>query len=167
MDGQNYNNGQNNGSQDNVNQSNSAPQNNYYQGYPPTAYYQGTPQQRKEERTNGIQVTGLVFGILSLVTMCCYISPGAIIGPIGLVFAIVGLICSIVGNRRSKSGVGIAGLVCSIVGLVFNVILVAILAVIVKALFDIFSEHPDLLNDPEFLNDTDAIMEMLMEYFGR
>lgn len=162
MDGQNYNNGQNN-----ENQYNSAPQYSHYQDYTANVPYQGTPQQRKEEMTNGIQVTSLVFGILSIVTMCCYFSPGAIFGPVGLIFGIVGLICAIVGNRRSKSGVGIAGLVCSIVGLIFNVILFAILAIIVKAFFDIFSANPELLDDPEFLNDTEALMEMLTEYFGR
>lgn len=162
MDGQNYNNGQNNG-----NQNNSASQNGYYQGYPANTYYQGTPQQRNEERTNGIQVTSLVFGILSIVTMCCYFTPGAIFGVSGLIFGIVGLVCAIVGNRRSKSGVGIAGLVCSIVGLIFNAILFAIMAIIVKAFLEIFSEHPELLDDPEFLNDTEALMEMLREHFGR
>lgn len=166
MDGQNYNNGQNNG-QSNENQNSMTPQYSYYQDYTANVPYQGTPQQRKEEMTNGIQITSLVFGILSLVTMCCYFSPGAILGPIGLVFGFIGLICAIVGNRRSKSGVGIAGLVCSIVGLVFNTILFAILAIIVKAFIDIFSANPELLDDPELLNDTEALMEMLMEYFGR
>lgn len=155
MDGQNYNNGQNNG-----NQNNSAPQNGYYQGYPANTYYQGTPQQRKEERTNGLQITGLVFGIISILTVCCYGIPG-------LIFGFVGLTCSIVGNRGSKSGVGIAGLVCSILGLVFNAISTAFFAIIIKAIYDIFRERPELLEDPEFLNDSEALMEMLREYFGR
>lgn len=160
MDGQNYNNGQNNNVQNNGNQNNSASQSGYYQGYPANAYYMGTPQQQKEVKTNGIQIAGLLFGIISILTVCCYGAPG-------LIFGIVGLICSIVGNRRSKSGVGIAGLICSIMGLVFNVISTALFAIIVKAFIDIFRERPELLEDPEFLNDSEALMEMLREYFGR
>jgi len=72
-------------------------------------------QEAASNGANGFQIAGLVLGILSIVSGCCYGIPG-------LLFGIIGLILSIVGNKRGRNGVGTAALVCSIVGLVFGVL---------------------------------------------
>ena len=66
-------------------------------------------------KANGLQVAGLVCGILAICTCCC--------GIIGVIFGIAGLICSIIGNKNNKNGVGIAGLVCSIIGLLLGLVI--------------------------------------------
>lgn len=65
-------------------------------------------------RANGLQVAGLICGILAICACWCY-------GVVSIVLGIAGLICSIAGNSRGKHGVGIGGLVCSIIGLVLGV----------------------------------------------
>lgn len=77
--------------------------------------YQPSAPDRGAEGTNGLQIAGLVCGILSIRACCCYGIPSIILG-------VAGLICSIIGNNQSKSGVGVAGLVCSIVGLILGAI---------------------------------------------
>lgn len=67
-------------------------------------------------KANGLQVAGLVCGILAICTSCCY-------GIMGIILGIAGLICSIAGNKNNKNGVGIAGLVCSIIGLILGVVI--------------------------------------------
>ena len=62
---------------------------------------------------NGLQIAGLVLGIISIVACCC--SGG------GIIFGIAGLVCSIMGNKDNKHGIGIAGMVCSIIGIVFGI----------------------------------------------
>ena len=77
--------------------------------------YQPSAPDRGAEGTNGLQIAGLVCGILSICACCCYGIPSIILG-------VAGLICSIIGNNQSKSGVGVAGLVCSIVGMILGAI---------------------------------------------
>jgi len=101
MDGNNQN-GQNNGQYSN------------YQDYTANVPYQAPPDDRGSNRTNGLQIAGLVCGILAICTSCCYGIPG-------IIFGIAGLICAIIGNNKGKTGVGTAGLVCSIVGIVLGV----------------------------------------------
>ena len=102
MDNNNNQYGQNNGQYSN------------YQDYTANASYQAPPDDRGGKRTNGLQIAGLVCGILAICTSCCYGIPG-------IIFGIIGLICALIGNNRSKSGVGTAGLVCSIIGIVLGV----------------------------------------------
>lgn len=91
---------------------NSVPQKNYYQDYTANIPYQTPIQEGPIEYTNGLQITSLVLGIVSILVCCCL--------GMGLILAIPGLVCAIIGNTRSKSGIGIAGLICSIVGIIFN-----------------------------------------------
>lgn len=91
---------------------NSVPQTNYYQDYTANMPYQVPTQEGTNEYTNGLQITSLVLGIASILVCCCL--------GMGVMLAIPGLICAIIGNNRSKSGIGIAGLVCSIIGIIFN-----------------------------------------------
>lgn len=67
-----------------------------------------------KEKANGLQVAGLVCGILAICACCCY-------GVVSIVLGVAGLICSITGNNRNKNGVGIAGIVCSVIGLVLGI----------------------------------------------
>lgn len=74
------------------------------------------PTVPQPQSANGLQITGLVLGIISIVICCC---PGG-----GIVLAIAGLVCSIVGNQQNKHGVGMAGLICSIIGIVLGVLMI-------------------------------------------
>lgn len=138
----NYGNGnnQNNGNEQNNWQNNGYPaqnpagnmqpnnQNNNYQDYTANnTYYQAPVNNGVENKANGKQIAGLVFGILAICGSCCYGIPGVI-------FGIVGLVLSILGNKENKHGIGIAGLVCSIIGLICGVAMtiyfVAVFAVV-------------------------------------
>lgn len=101
MDGNNQN-GQNNSQYSN------------YQDYTANVSYQAPQNDGGRNRANGLQIAGLVCGILAICTSCCYGIPG-------IIFGIAGLICAIIGNNRGKTGVGIAGLVCSIIGVILGV----------------------------------------------
>lgn len=101
-----------------VSLNNSVSQNNYYQDYTANMSYHVPTQEVTNEYTNGLQITSLVLGIASLLVCCCL--------GMGVIFAIPGLVCAIIGNTRSKSGIGIAGLICSIVGIVFNALILLI-----------------------------------------
>lgn len=111
MDEQNYGNGQNGGD------SNNSQPGNYYQDYTANMQqYQAPPQNDGPRGANGLQVAGLVLGIIGIPASCCY--------GIGLLFGIIGLILALVGNKRNKgSGVGIGGLVCSIIAIVLGMIM--------------------------------------------
>lgn len=114
MDGQNFNNEQNNNYQDytsNVNQ------------------YQAPPDDRDSSGTNGCQIAGLVLGIIGIPACCCYGVPG-------ILFGLIGLILAIVGNSKNKgSGVGIGGLVCSIIALIFGIIATIYYGLIIQGMF--------------------------------
>lgn len=75
------------------------------------------PTVPQSQGPNGLQIAGLVLGIISIVACCCY-------GVAGIVFGIAGLVCSIMGNKENKHGVGTAGLICSIIGIVIFVIFI-------------------------------------------
>lgn len=87
--------------------------------------YQSTmpPTVPQSQGANGLQITGLVLGIISIVSCCCY-------GITGVIFGIAGLVCSIMGNKENKHGVGTAGLVCSIIGLVLSVLVILMYVII-------------------------------------
>ncbi len=153
MDNNNYggnygNNSDNGNSQNNAqNQSGSWQSNDQYNNYQDNTannmYYQAPPDNGAENKANGKQIAGLVFGILAICCSCCYGVPG-------IIFGIVGLILSILGNKESKHGVGIAGLVCSIIGLLCGVVLTIYFAAIFAVVFE-------MLETGEFEN--------LMDYY--
>lgn len=92
------------------------PYSNYQDNTASYAAYQPIvpPEVPQSQSANGLQITGLVLGIISILVCCC---PGG-----GIVLAVAGLVCSIIGNQQNQHGVGTAGLICSIVGIVFGVI---------------------------------------------
>ena len=73
------------------------------------------PTVPQSQGPNGLQIAGLVLGIISIVACCCY-------GVGGLIFGVAGLVCSIMGNKENKHGVGTGGLVCSVIGIVVGVL---------------------------------------------
>lgn len=103
--------------------------NNYQDNTANNMYYQAPPNNGMENKANGKQIAGLVFGILAICSSCCYGIPGVI-------FGIVGLILSILGNKENKHGVGIAGLVCSIIGLICGVAMTVYFAAVFAVVFE-------------------------------
>ena len=69
----------------------------------------------------GLAIAGMVLGILSIVC-CCF-------SPFNVIFAIIGLILSIVSLIQKKPGKGmaIAGIICSAVAIVFLVVCIAVI----------------------------------------
>ena len=106
-----------NGANQNNTYQNSTYQNGSYQGNTYTnANNYGAPVV-EEPKTPGASIAGLVFGIMAIPLDCCCAS--------GLLFGIIGLILSIVGNKQHKSGAGTAGLVCSIIAIVIGFLFLA------------------------------------------
>lgn len=88
--------------------------NNYQDNTANNMYYQAPQDNGMENKANGMQIAGLVLGIVSICFGCC----GG-----GIIFGVVGLILSILGNKEKKHNIGTAGLVCSIIGLILSVIM--------------------------------------------
>lgn len=115
MDGNGELNNQQSGAQNNGQQTGGQFSNSNYQDYTANIPYQAPVERNeKENGTNGLQIAGLVCGIAAILTCCCYGVPAIVLGTVGLV-------CAIMGNKRNRSGVGIAGLVCSIIGLIAGI----------------------------------------------
>jgi len=109
----------------------------YYQDYTANAAYQA-PVDDGASGTNGLQIAGLVCGILAICSCCCYGVPA-------LIFGIAGLICAVMGNKRSKNGVGTAGMVCSIIGLILGAIAIVYYAMVINQLIQM--NYFDMLQD--------------------
>lgn len=78
------------------------------------------------KKANGLSIAGLVLGIVAFPISCCY--------GIGTIFAIVGLILSIIGMKKQKGGLATAALVVNIIALIFGIIMIAYYAVIIVAM---------------------------------
>lgn len=107
-----YSNYQNNGYQNNGGAYNQY--GNYQDNTANIPYQAPVVNSAANNRANGLQIAGLVCGILAICACWCY-------GIVSVILGIAGLICSILGNNRNKHGVGIAGLVCSIIGLILGI----------------------------------------------
>lgn len=68
-----------------------------------------------EKQTNGMAIAGMILGIASIPGSCCFALIGVLLGIMGLVF-------SILAQRKEKTKMGMAGLICSIIGVVFGVV---------------------------------------------
>ena len=92
----------------------------YQQPYPQYGY-------QEQNTTNGMAITGMVMGILSLVTICCYGFPFNLLG---IIFSAIGLSQIKKSNPRQKGkGMAIAGLICSILSfLIYAAILIVVFA---------------------------------------
>ena len=90
-------------------------------------YQQPYPQYSAQAQsgTNGMAITGMICGIVSLPTLCCcYGFPFNILG---IIFSIIGLSQIKKSNpRQAGKGMAIAGLICSILSLVLFVVVLAL-----------------------------------------
>lgn len=116
----------------------------YYQDNTANIPYQA-PADEAPVTTNGLQIAGLVCGILAIVSCWCY-------GIFGVIFGVVGLICSIIGNKKGKTGVGVAALACSIVGLILGVIALIYYVVVIGAAFSLMGSMD--------VNELESMLEM-------
>ncbi|GLY01039.1 MULTISPECIES: DUF4190 domain-containing protein [Actinoplanes] len=74
---------------------------------------------------NGFGITGMVLGIVSIVTACCpYL--GILLGGIGLVFGFLGK-KKVSTGYANNNGVALAGIICSAIGLVLSIIILVAL----------------------------------------
>ena len=92
----------------------------YQQPYPQYGY-------QAQSSTNGMAITGMVMGILSLVAICCYGFPFNLLG---IIFSAIGLSQIKKSNpRQSGKGMAIAGLICSILSfLIYLVLIIVVIA---------------------------------------
>ncbi len=86
------------------------------------------PQAQVSYPGKGMCVAGMVLGIASIVSLCCWCAYGL---P-SIICGLVGLILSIVGSRQAKraggsTGMGLTGIVLSAIGLALGLIAVIIL----------------------------------------
>lgn len=110
---------QNNSNQESNDNSNSYfDSNNNYQDYTSVESQYQIPEHYEvgSGKANGMQITGMVLGIIGILVCCCYGIPSVILGGIGLALAIVG------NNKNKGNGVGIAGLVLCIIALVLGIL---------------------------------------------
>lgn len=109
MDGQNFNNEQNDMYQDNTNV---------------TPVVEAAP----EKKADACAIISLIVGILSILLACCY-------PYVGVVLAIVGIVLAVVSKKKNgKSGLATAGLICSIVGVALTIIMIILVVIGVAAL---------------------------------
>ncbi len=100
-----------------------------YQDYTSNIPYQHIPDNLEPDSgANGLQIAGLVCGILAICACCCYGVPSIILG-------IAGLICASMGNKTSKNGVGTAGMVCSVIGLILGAIATVYYVMVISQMF--------------------------------
>lgn len=112
-------------------------QNNNYQDY--TSQYQQNsyqPQQEPPKQNNVLAIVGMILGIISILMGCC--------GWYSIIFAIPGLICSILSRKQGKSGMAVAGIVCSIIGIIIGV-LMTVLAFGMLAIVGSMPEYQELM----------------------
>ena len=94
-------------------ENNNTTTNEAYQSMPNTTTNYVAPQE-PEKKTNGLAIAGMTLGIISIPISCCACA--------GWICAILGLIFSIIGQNKGKSGIGLAGIICSSIGLVCSLI---------------------------------------------
>ncbi len=106
---------------------------NNYQDNTANIPYQAPPQMDEgPHKANGMQIASLVLGIISIVLCCC--------NGYGAIFAIIGIVLSVLGGKSGKHGIGTAGLVCSIVGLVFSLIIIVLNMILPSMAVDLLHE---------------------------
>lgn len=99
----------------------------------------------------GLSIAGMVLGIVSLVLFCVWY--------IGIPCAIVGLVLSIIGKKKSKeanapTGMATAGIILCVIALSL-LVLIAILAMVGLAIFS------SAVSDPNFIDRMEKMNNML------
>lgn len=101
-------------------------------GYVQPAVVYGNPVAMVQQKTNGLAVTGMVMGIISLVFFWAYIF-GLIVAILAVIFSAAGI--SQTGKRNEGGkGMAIAGLVCGLIALTFWLILAITIASFLSSL---------------------------------
>ncbi len=101
-------------------------------GYVQPAVVYGNPVALVQQKTNGLAVTGMVMGIISLVFFWAYIF-GLIVAILAVIFSAAGI--SQTGKRNEGGkGMAIAGLVCGLIALTFWLILAITIASFLSSL---------------------------------
>ncbi|MBR9704558.1 hypothetical protein GOV12_04045 [Candidatus Pacearchaeota archaeon] len=77
------------------------------------------PIKNQNNEINGLSITALVLGIISILT-----------GPFGLIIGIIGLILSIIQIKKSKNTLVTIGLILSIVGIIFGIFFTLLLVIV-------------------------------------
>ncbi|MGN1147527.1 MAG: DUF4190 domain-containing protein [Lachnospiraceae bacterium] len=90
----------------------------YYQGQMQNSYiYQQPGQLPKNNGMIGFAITGMICGILSIIS-CCFSIVGILIAAVGLVFSIIAL-----AKKYDGRGMALAGVICSAIGLCMSLIM--------------------------------------------
>lgn len=100
--------------------------------YSQPTYSQPQPQ----KNTNVKAILALVFGILSILTCCCY-------GVVPVILGIVGIVMAVLAKKENMGqfpGMAIAGLVCSIIGIIFGIGYLVLILIGISA-------DPSILNE--------------------
>jgi len=102
----------------------------------------------------GLSIAGLVLGIVGLALVCAWY--------IGIPCAVVGLILSILGKKKSKAagaptGMATAGMVLSIIALAVLIVVAILVAVVGVALFGAASQMQKQLQDANIQQLLDLI----------
>jgi len=99
----------------------------------------------------GMAITGMVLGIVGLVTSLFYI--GGVVGLVGLVFSIIAL-RAVRQGRSAGKGMAIAGLVTSILAIILNVIEIVLIVWVVHTFTNCSQydpgKHPDTGSQSQF-----------------
>ena len=85
-----------------------------------------SPMAGQGASTNGMAITGMICGILSLLTGCCCTLFGLPFSILGVIFSIIGLSQLKKNPGQGGRGMAIAGLICSIISIVIMVLLVVL-----------------------------------------
>lgn len=114
-----------------------APEQSVYYQKPEQPVYQGQvyAQPVKKPDISGLSIAGLVIGITAILSSC-------VLNWISVVIAVVGLILAIIGQIKSKSGLGIAAIIVSALGIVFGIFFFCLYMYILLNLNDFMHDLP-------------------------
>ena len=91
----------------------------YQQPYPQNSYAAPTVGARND----GWAIASLVFGILSILTCCCFGIPGIVMGIVAIVLAFI----SRHENGSRMPSMAIAGMICGIIGILLSISFIAMM----------------------------------------
>lgn len=118
---------------------------NNYQDFTSQQSMYEEPVSYEKQGANGLQITSLVLGIISIPVCCCYGIPSIVLGLIGLILGIIGQ------KKNPGNGVGVAGIICSIIGLLLGIVMAVYMILIAVAIYSGTGPFADILqNNPAF-----------------
>lgn len=109
--------------------------------------------------SKGAAIAALVFGILSIVCLCCGI--GALFGIVGLILAII-----VLAGRKNGKGLAIAGLIMSIISILVTVLAIAKVMPYVDSLMDLTVNAEQYIEEYEETGEVPEFFEKLGEDYN-